>query len=107
MPVHDTHAGTRLQKLPPLKGPAQDSVGGGAEGDREGKDQFEIRDLSRMRGAARRYWTSSSPRKGRLVPPPAEEEAQSEASEWEFRERREREVERRQKAEEVGVEDKE
>ena len=41
---------------------------------------------------------------GRLVPPPAEEDAQSEASEWELRERREREEERRVEAEELGAE---
>jgi hypothetical protein len=40
---------------------------------------------------------------GRLVPAPAEEDAQSEASEWELWERREREEERRVEAEELGV----
>jgi hypothetical protein len=41
---------------------------------------------------------------GRLAPPPTEEDAQSEASEWELRERRGREEERRVEAEEVGAE---
>ena len=41
---------------------------------------------------------------GRLVPVPAEEDAQSEASEWELRERREREEERMAEAEEMGAE---
>jgi hypothetical protein len=41
---------------------------------------------------------------GRLVPAPVEEDAQSEASEWELRERREREEERRAEAEELGAE---
>jgi hypothetical protein len=39
---------------------------------------------------------------GRLVP--VEEDAQSEASEWELRERREREEERREEAEGLGAE---
>jgi hypothetical protein len=42
---------------------------------------------------------------GRRVPAPAaEEEAQHEASEWELRERREREDERRAEGEELGTE---
>jgi hypothetical protein len=41
---------------------------------------------------------------GRLVPAPAEEDGQSEVSEWELRERREREEERRMEAEELGAE---
>jgi hypothetical protein len=41
---------------------------------------------------------------GRRVPGPvAEEDPQSEASEWELRERREREEERRAQAKELGV----
>jgi hypothetical protein len=41
---------------------------------------------------------------GRRVPAPAKVGAQSEASEWELRERRERGEERRGEAEEVGTE---
>jgi hypothetical protein len=41
---------------------------------------------------------------GRRVPAPDEEDAQSEASEWELRERREREEERRAEAEQLGGE---
>jgi hypothetical protein len=41
---------------------------------------------------------------GRRVPAPAEKDAQGEASEWELRERREREEERRAEAEELGTE---
>jgi hypothetical protein len=44
---------------------------------------------------------------GRRVPAPAEEDAQIEALEWELRERREREEERRAEAEELGAEDEE
>jgi len=39
---------------------------------------------------------------GRKIPDPAEEDAQSEVSEWELRERQERVEERRQEAEEMG-----
>jgi hypothetical protein len=41
---------------------------------------------------------------GRRVPAPAEEDAQSEVSEWELRERREREEERRAEVEGLGAE---
>jgi hypothetical protein len=41
---------------------------------------------------------------GRRVPSPAEEDAQSEESEWGLRERRGREEERRAEAEELGAE---
>jgi hypothetical protein len=41
---------------------------------------------------------------GRRVAAPAEEDAQSEAPEWELRERREREEERRAEDEELGTE---
>jgi len=44
---------------------------------------------------------------GRLVPAPAGGDAQSEASEWELRERQEREEERRREAEELGGGDEE
>jgi len=44
---------------------------------------------------------------GRLVPAPAEEDARSEASEWELRERKEWEEERRVEAEELGAEGEE
>jgi len=37
VPVQDTDAGARLQKLPSPEGPAEDSVGEGSEGDREGE----------------------------------------------------------------------
>jgi hypothetical protein len=42
---------------------------------------------------------------GRRVPAPTEDDAQSEASKWERRGRREREEERRQEAEELGAEE--
>jgi hypothetical protein len=40
---------------------------------------------------------------GKLAPAPAEEDVQSEVSEWELRQRREREEERRVEAEELGA----
>jgi hypothetical protein len=46
----------------------------------------------------------SPPLAGRLAPAPAEEDAQSEASEWEIWERTEREEERRAEEEEMGAE---
>jgi hypothetical protein len=57
-----------------------------------------------MRGALEFLSTTGM---GRRVPAPAEEDAQSEASEWEHRERREREEARRQEAEELGAEGEE
>jgi len=52
-----------------------------------GKDRFKIRTSSPMNDAARRSWTSSpSLIDGRLGPKPAEEDAQSKASEWELQE---------------------
>jgi hypothetical protein len=41
---------------------------------------------------------------GRQVPTPAKEEAQSETSQWELRERREREEEKRAEGEQLGTE---
>jgi len=61
-----------------------------------GKRQFAIRDLladDRCSKAVLDFLSTTGV--GRLVPPPAEEDAQSGASEWELRERREREEEER------------
>jgi len=55
-------------------------------------------------GVGRNRGCSSTTDVGRLAPAPAEEVAQSEVSEWELRERREREEERRVEAEELGAE---
>jgi hypothetical protein len=71
-----------------------------------GKSRFKIRDLlvdGRCSQAVLDFLTSTDV--GRLVPTPgAEEDAQSEASEWERRERREKEEERRVEAEELSAE---
>jgi len=59
-----------------------------------------------MRDVGSQYWTSSplTTDVGRLVPPLEEEGvAGSEVSEWELRERREREEERVAEAEELGA----
>jgi hypothetical protein len=79
-------------------------VGGIWEVTGRGKDRFTIRDLladDRCSQAVLRLLSTTDI--GRLVPDPAEEEAQSEASEWELRERREREEESRQEAEMLGA----
>ena len=56
-----------------------------------------------MTGAARLDFLSTT-EVGRLVSPPAEEDVQSEASEWELRERIEREEEKGAEAERLGAE---
>jgi hypothetical protein len=70
-----------------------------------GKSRFKIRDLladGRCSRAVLDFLSSTDV--GRLVPNQgAEEDAQSESSEWELRERREREEERRAEAEELGA----
>jgi hypothetical protein len=66
-----------------------------------GKDQFKIRDLfADTRCSLPVLEFLSTTDVGRRVPPPAEDDAQSEASEWELRELRERDEEQRQEAEE-------
>jgi hypothetical protein len=71
-----------------------------------GKSRFKIRDLladGRCSRAVLDFLASTDV--GRLVPnPEVEEDAQSVASEWELRERMEREEERRVEAEELGAE---
>jgi hypothetical protein len=65
-----------------------------------GKDRFTIRDLladTRCYQPVLDFLSSTDV--GRRVPPPAEDDAQSEVSEWELRERREREEKRRVEAE--------
>jgi hypothetical protein len=78
-------------------------VGEGAEGDLEGENRFKIRDLladARCSQAVQDVLSITGV--GRWVPAPAEEDAQSEASECELRERQERE-----ETEEVGAEGEE
>jgi len=70
-----------------------------------GKRRFAIRDLladDRCSKAVLDFLSTTEV--GRLVPPPAEEDVQSEASEWELRERREREEEKGAEAERLGAE---
>jgi hypothetical protein len=91
VPIQDPDTGARLQKLLPLEGPAEGSVDEGSEGDREGKDRSKIRDLLadvRCSQAALDYLSTTD-----AGTAPAEDDAQSEASEWERRERREWEEE--------------
>jgi hypothetical protein len=70
-----------------------------------GKDRFKIRDLFAVERCSQAVLDFlSTTDVGRRVPNPAEEDAQSEASEWVLRAREEREEERRLEAEEVGFE---
>jgi hypothetical protein len=69
------------------------------------KSRWKVRDLLADERCSRAVLDFlSTTDVGRLVPAAAEEDAQSEASEWELRERREREEERREEAEELGAE---
>jgi len=67
-----------------VEGPAEDPVGGGAEGDWEMKGGGRSGTSWPMRGIAGRCWTPSSTDVGRRGP--AEEDAVSEVSEAELRE---------------------
>jgi len=70
-----------------------------------GKRRFAVRDLLADERCSRAVLDFlSTTEVGRLVPAAAEEDAQSEASEWELRERREREEERGAEAERLGAE---
>ena len=97
-------AGARLQKLTPRESPVDGSVSEVLDGDREWEEPFTIRGLlanARCSQAVLEPLTSTDVR--RRVPAPAEENAQSEALEWEPRERQEREGGRRWEAEELGA----
>jgi len=75
VPLQDPDAVARPSKLPPLEGPAGDSVSDGAEGDRRGKHRFRIR---RLLADARRSQAvldfPSTTNVGRRVPAPTEED---------------------------------
>jgi hypothetical protein len=71
----------------------------------KGKNRWKVRDLladERCRRAVLDFLATTDV--GRRVPAPVEEDVQSEASEWELRERREREEERAAEAEGLGAE---
>ena len=88
-----------------MEGPTEDSLGGGQEGNGEMESRWKVRDLLADERCSRAVLDFlSTTDVGRLVPAPVEEDAQSEASEWELRERREREEERRTEAEGMGAE---
>jgi hypothetical protein len=73
-----------------------------------GKDQFKIRDLfTNTRCSQLVLDFLSTTDVGRRGPSPAEDDAQSEASEWKLRERSEKREARRREAEELGIEDEE
>jgi hypothetical protein len=70
-----------------------------------GKRRWKVRDLLADERCSRAVLDFlATTEVGRRVPAPAEEDAQSEASEWELRERRELEEERRAEAERLGAE---
>jgi hypothetical protein len=102
VPVQDADTGVHLEQLPRVKGKAKDSVGGGAEDNRE-EEFHDSGPPRRLEMPLIRFGLYIHHDVGRLVAAPAEEDVQSEASEWELRERREREEERRQGAEELGA----
>jgi len=86
---------------------AEDSVGGGAEGDQEAEERVTVRDLladERCGQAVLDFLSSTDV--GRLVPPLRREvDAGSEVSELELRERRERQEEREEEAEALSAVD--
>jgi hypothetical protein len=91
--------GTPLQVLPALERPAKNPVGGGVEDTGKDRDRFKVRDLfvdERCSQAILDFLATTDV--GRRLPTPAEEDAQSEASEHELREMQER-----QEAEEAGA----
>jgi len=95
MPIQDADAGACPQKLPPLEGPTSRYCGkkfGGKSGG--GSAGSRSRTSSPRRGSV--LYFLSTTEMGKLVS--VDEDAQSEASEWERRERREGEEERRQEA---------
>jgi len=100
--VPDTDERPSVQGVSGMEGSVKGPVGGGVEGDREGEKpvhdpgppcRWEVQP-----GGIRLPLHHGC---GRLVP--AEEDVESEVSEWELRERREREEERRMEAEELGA----
>ena len=94
-----------LQDVSRMEVAVEDSVGGGAEGDRETEDPVGGRDLLADERCGQMVLDFlSSTDMGRLVPPLEESDATSEVSERELRERRERKEERDAEAEELGTE---
>ena len=99
-----------VDERPPLRGvfgmedAAEDSVGGGAEGDGEVEEPVDgPRSAGRWGCGQAVLDFLSSTDVGRLVPPLEEGDARSEVSGWELRERWEREEERGVEAEALGV----
>ena len=102
MPVLDPDSETFPQGVCGVEGPAENSVGGGAEGDRVGKSWWNARDLLADERCSRAVLDFlSTTNVGMLVQ--ALGDVAREASDWELPDRREREEERRAEAEEVGA----
>ena len=103
--VQEADKGARLQKLRTWKEQQKvlwEEVWKETE---RGKNRFPIRDLLADNRCSRVVLDFlSTTDVGRLAPAPVEEDAQSEALEWELRERREREEEKGAEAERLGAE---
>ena len=94
MSLHDLDAEASIQELPALRTPAENPVGEVRRETGRGKDQFKTQDLlAGERRSQAIFDLLAATDVGRLAPKPAEEDAQSEASEWELRERNGREEE--------------
>jgi hypothetical protein len=104
--VRERNTDTRqpLQGVCRVERPAEDSVDGGQKGNGEVEEPLEgpgHTGRRKMQQGSTRLLLH--PGRGETVPALAENDVQSEASEWELRERREREERRRAEAEELGA----
>jgi hypothetical protein len=96
VPVQDIDAGARLQNCPERKTQQKILWAEVRKETGRGKDRLKIRDLfADTRRSQPVLDFLSTTDVGRWVPPPPEDDAQSEASERELRERREREEEKK------------
>ena len=113
-PVQDPNAGTPLQELPPVEKSAEDSLGDSpgrnpkAPWPYPGRDRTSIAELLADQRCSQAVLTFlATTDVGRTSGPPVadeNEDAASEASEWEAREQEERDWERREASESLGRE---
>jgi hypothetical protein len=108
VPVQDPDARACLQKLPWVEDTGKILWAEVRKESGRGKGWFKIRDhFVNTRCSQPVLDFLSTTDVGRRVPPPAEDDTQSEASERELRERSEKREARRREAEELGIEDEE
>jgi len=112
--VQDPDSGTPVQELPIMEEPAEDSVGNRREESRKlpgptrGRDRTSVAELladERCSQAVLQFFATTDV--SRTSGPPVtedEEDAASEASEWEARDQAERACERREEEERLGAE---